>query len=182
MPKFSKEVKAETAKRLKQVLKHADVTQKELAGKIGRSAQTVNAMVKGTAPLTEKTAIAINALYPDYSVEWLMGKADYPNQREQNLAVYQRAQEEADLLSVAFDALCKLNGYTYTATSPAQPKADGLFEATEFVAAIREGFTVSDGKRSGHLSFDELHDLKNEICDFAAFKLGRIVKTNNDAQ
>lgn len=176
MSGYSKELKAETAKRLKLVLRETGRTQKQLAEEIGRSAQTINGICQGTAPLTERTAEAINALHPDYSVEWLIGKAEYPNQRTQNLAVYQKAQEEADLLSVAFDALCKLNGYTYTATAPAQVKANGRVEVTELVTAIREGFTVSDGRRSGHLSFDELHDLKNEICDFAAFKLGRVVE------
>lgn len=176
MPKYSKELKAETAKRLKQVLKETGIQKQELAKVAGRSAQLVSDMLKGTAPLTEKTAEGIHAAFPDYSVSWLVGEAEYPNQRAQNLAVYQRAQKEADLLSVAFDALCKLNGYTYTATAPAHPNADGRIEVTELVTAIREGFTVSDGKRSGHLSFDELHELKNEICDFAAFKLGRVVE------
>ena len=177
MGKLSKKDKEKRSKRLILLIDRLGITKREFATEIGRSSVLISNMtsVRNPATITDKTIELINEHYPDYSVEWLKGDAEFPNQREQNLAVIERTQIEADLLAIAFDALCKLNGYTYTATAPATANSDGRYEVTEVVKAVREGFIVSDGKKRGHLTFDELHGLKNEINDFAAFKLGRVV-------
>lgn len=73
MANSTPELKAISANHLKQLLKETGVGKKELADKIGRSAQTISALVGGKSVMSERTAGLINGIYPDYSVEWLTG-------------------------------------------------------------------------------------------------------------
>lgn len=176
MPKYSKEVKALSAAHLKLLLKQTGIQKQELAAIAGRSAQTVSAMVKGTAPVTERTAQAINAHFPDYSIGWLMGTEEYPNGRSEFVARVNQMNHEGDLMREGFYAFAALMGYSVVLTSPASATPDGKVDVIEVVEQIKGGYTITRGKQSAHISFDDMHDLQNEIADFVDFKLGRLFK------
>lgn len=176
MPKYSKEVKALSAAHLKLLLKQTGIQKQELAAISGRSAQTVSAMVKGTAPVTERTAQAINARYPEYSVPWLMGVSEYPNGRSEFVARINQMNHEGELMREGFYAFSTLMGYSVVLTSPAPVTPDGKVGVVEMVEQIKGGYTITRGNQTAHISFDDMHDLQNEIADFVDFKLGRLFK------
>lgn len=176
MPKYSKEVKAISAAHLKLLLKQTGIQKQELAKVAGRSAQTVSAMVKGTAPVTEGTARAINARYPDYSVRWLMGLDEHPNGRAEFVARVNQMNREGKLMDEGFYALATLMGYSVVAAITPTETKDGHVDVEEVVNSIKAGYIVTRDKDSTRISFDEMHDLQNEIADFVDFKLGRLFK------
>lgn len=176
MPKYSKEVKALSAAHLKQLLKATGIQKQELAAISGRSAQTVSAMVKGTAPVTERTAQAINATFPEYSIPWLMGLSEYPNGRSEFVARVNQMNREGELMGEGFYALATLMGYSVVAAAPPTETEDGHVYVEQVVNSIKAGYIVTRGKDSAHISFDDMHDLQNEIADFVDFKLGRLFK------
>ena len=179
MAKYSAELKAKTASHLKQLLAETGIKKGEFARSIGRSAQTVSAMVKGSGPVTERTARAINDLYPDYSVEWLMGLAEYPNALAESVATIDQSKRDTALLNEGFRALAALMGYTVTKAAGA-PIKNGRMRAEDIVSEVREGYLVCRDGKQARLSLEDMNLMQNEIADFVDFKLNRLLRGRGD--
>lgn len=175
MSRIPDEIKAKSADHLKKLIAENRLKKGEFAQSIGRSAQTVSAMVKGSGPVTERTARAINALYPDYSVEWLMGLAEYPNALAESIAAIDQSKRDATLLREGFRTLATLMGYTITKSAEATIN-DGRVRAEEKVREVNEGYLVSRNGKQARISLVDMHLLQNEIADFVDFKLDRLLQ------
>ena len=70
------------ASRLKELLKDQELTQKELAEKLYTSQQTISKAVTGKQ-YTRATAEAIQKLYPQYQLGWLLGTSDFKTESEE---------------------------------------------------------------------------------------------------
>lgn len=176
MAKYTDELKAVSAAHLKSLLEQTGISQKELADYAGRSETYVSYMVNGTSPVTERTARAIHEHFPDYSVRWLMGLDEHPNGRAEFVARINQMNREGELMGEGFYALATLMGYSVVAAMPPTETKDGRVFVEEVVNSIKAGYIVKRGKETTRLSFDEMHDLQNEIADFVDFKLGRLFK------
>lgn len=171
------ELKVISAKHLKQLLAETGVGKKELADRIGRSAQAISALVGGKSMMSEKTAQLINGIYPDYSVEWLTGHAEYPNAHAEAVAAINQTKRESALLEEGFRCLGELMGYTVTKdyASLFEGNGHGITPEVAF-SAINKGWLVCRNGKRARLSIDEMSRLQNEIADFVDFKLERLLK------
>lgn len=177
MQNQTSELKVISSLHLKRLLVETGVGKKELADKIGRSAQAISALVNGKSLMSERTAKLINGIYPDYSVEWLTGRAEYPNAHAEAIAAINQAEHESALLEEGFRCLAELMGYAVTKDYSTLLENNGQSIPVEAaLSAIGRGWLVCrDGKRA-QLSIDEMSQLQNEIADFVDFKLGRLLK------
>lgn len=179
MPKYSKEIKALSAARLKLLLKETGIQKQELAEIAGRSAQTVSAMVKGTAPVTERTARAINAHFPDYSIEYLMGESPYRNDREREAEERAEKRHHGDMLDLGIGALADACGYTFTARAVLVPQGEPLesglqrFVPDTEVIVSREGSTTT-------ISREDMRRIQQEVRDFLDFKIQQAFRANSE--
>lgn len=177
MPNSKHEIKVISANHLKQLLKETGVGKKELADKIGRSAQAISALVGGKSVMSERTAGLINGIYPDYSVEWLTGRAEYPNAHAEAVAAINQAKHEGALLEAGFRYLAELMGYTVTRDCDVMLTSGREVIADEkLFNAIKKGWLVCRNGKRVRLSLEEMNNLQNEIADFVDFKLGRLLK------
>lgn len=177
MANSTPELKAISANHLKQLLNETGTKKKELANQIGRSAQAISALVSGKSMMTKRTAELINEKYPDYSVEWLTGHAEYPNAHAEAVAVINQAKHESALLEEGFRCLGELMGYTVTKDYASLFESSGHSITVEAAfSAIKKGWLVCRNGKRARLSIDEMNRLQNEIADFVDFKLGRLLK------
>lgn len=75
---------------------------------IGLEENSLNKIISGNSNLTETNAERIHQLFPEYSIDWLLGKSKYMNGLEK-LAF---ESVESSLLGDAFDTFASLNGFT----------------------------------------------------------------------
>lgn len=177
MQNQTSELKVISALHLKRLLVETGVGKKELANKIGRSAQAISALVNGKSLMSERTAKLINGIYPDYSVEWLTGRAEYPNAHAEAVAVINQTKHESALLEEGFRCLGELMGYTVTKDYASLFESSGHSVTDEAAfSAINKGWLVCRNGKRARLSIDEMSRLQNEIADFVDFKLGRLLK------
>ena len=98
------------AVRLKELLKDQELTQKELAEKLYTSQQTISKAVTGKQ-YTRATAEAIQKLYPQYQLGWLLGTTDCKTESEER-SFWKSADESCR--RERYDALLSLiNGTNY---------------------------------------------------------------------
>lgn len=177
MANSTHEIKVSSANHLKQFLTETGVRKKELASKIGRSAQAISALVSGKSMMSERTAKLINEIYPDYSVEWLTGHAEYPNAHVEAVAAISQAERDSALLEEGFRCLAELMGYAVTKDYGSLFENSGHSVAVEDAfSAIKRGWLVCRDGKKVQLSIDDMSRLQNEIADFVDFKLGRLLK------
>ena len=71
------------ADRVKIILERENVTQAKLAELIFQTQQNISRIMQKKQPLTEETAKAIVAAFPEYRIEWLMGYDDIMTHADQ---------------------------------------------------------------------------------------------------
>ena len=157
--------------RVKTIYKELGLTQGKFADRLNMQQSAISEMVNNVRTVTETTARAIVQVFPQYRFEWLMGYDDYKTLMDLNLAIYQQAQHEGNLLDIGFFYFAKLNGYTVE--HPDYSKALYVGEALNLV---NHGYRITKGDQSRQLSINELRDLENDICDYIGYRLDRYME------
>lgn len=182
------EINVKRCERLKQIISETGISQKELRKKTGVSQQAISAMVRGNANVTETTAKLVTGLFPQYSVDWLMGNSDYKNESHFVSELLRDAAKSNRLLSAGLSAFASLSGYEITppkltATITTEEglsmpltaeNCDDLSKATLTMIA---GYVISnkDGQ-SAELSPEEMERFESECCDFVSLKLQHLLQ------
>ncbi len=157
--------------RIKTIYQELNLSQGELAERVNMKQSAISEMVNGKRTVTETTARAIVEEFPQYRFEWLMGYDDYKTLKDLNLAIYQQAQHEGNLLDIGFFYFAKLNGYAVE--HPDFSKAHYVDEALDL---INHGYRITKGDQSRQLSINELRDLEIDICDYIGYRLDRYME------
>ena len=74
------EVNNKQAKNLGFLLSRENLSQKSFSKKIGTNEITVSRWIHDKNAISTDYARKINAAYPDYSIEFILGNSDYPNE------------------------------------------------------------------------------------------------------
>ena len=161
-------------KRLKQLLNETRTTQKQLSAKIFLSQQTISQIVTGAASLTPSNAQRIVELFPDYSIEWLLGLSDYKNQREKNIENLKKILHDGDLLETGFCTLASLKGFEISNPYERMPK---ILPVEEMMKQFKEGYSISNIQGDTcFISVEEMNHLQNDVCDYIEYRLNRWMK------
>ena len=94
MGRPSKKINPICGQRLKTILKEQNVTQQQLSEKIHLSQVTISNIICGKASLTDETADAIKALFPQYRLQWLLGYDKYKTDDEINRSLLHISERE----------------------------------------------------------------------------------------
>ena len=124
--------------RLKRLLADQNTSQKELAEKLGVSPTSVNHWVNGKVHMNDYNARLIHDAYPEYSVEFLRGYSEYPNETEAMRDRRKRHDERFFTELDCVETLLKLGGVTVEYFSQL---SDDESEVT--IVADGETFTTS---------------------------------------
>lgn len=76
MAKLKAEINTKSSERVKLLCKRNQITQNELAEKIGVTPKTISAIVTGKTAMSAFIAHQIKQEYPIFRVEWLLGEDD----------------------------------------------------------------------------------------------------------
>ena len=167
-----------SGQRLKQLLDEYDMTQTQLSEieNVGLSRTTINQVIKGHKTLSEASANEIVQAFPNENPkllkEWLMGRTDYRNTKEQLFSTMDEVHREGSLLSAGLSAFANLCGFSITDASPLDKDNPSL---ENFIRNIGDGHTISRNGDSVTLTPLQMNKLQNEICDYIEFTLDRIV-------
>ena len=101
MPRKPVEVNRECGQRLKLLLKERNITQKDLAVRLGYEPQHISNIVRGNRRLTGDIADRITSeIFPDVRPDWLLCRDNFKTQAEKELAAkaeWEVGQETARL-------------------------------------------------------------------------------------
>lgn len=100
------------SERLKRLLAEQNISQKDLAEKLGVSPTSVNHWVNGKVHMNDYNASLIHDVYPEYSVEYLRGYSEYPNETEAMRDRLRRHDERFFTELGCIENLLKLSGVT----------------------------------------------------------------------
>ncbi len=108
MSRQKTEIVPERVKRLKEIIKSSNLTNKQFAALIGISPQSLSKIINFKVTLTEDTARKICAAFPSYRVSWLLCFDDDKTQRERSLTLVNSDRYTLDL---CVSVLARLAGY-----------------------------------------------------------------------
>lgn len=140
--------------RLKRLLTDQNIYQKDLAEMLGVSPTSVNHWVNGKVHMSDYNASLIHDAYPEYSVEYLRGYSEYPNETEAMRDRQKRHGERFFTELECIESLLKLGGVSVEYFSQASDDeseytiiADGVPFTTdvrfnEFARLSRDGQSV----------------------------------------
>lgn len=161
-------------KRLKQLLNETRTTQKQLSAKIFLSQQTISQIVTGAASLTPSNAQRIVELFPDYSLEWLLGLSDYKNQKEKNIETFNKIQRDGSSLEAGFYILASLKGFEISNPVERMPE---IVHVEEMMKQVKEGYSIRNIQgETCFISVEEMNHLQNDVCDYIEYRLNRWMK------
>lgn len=183
MARVKKERTPKSAERLKLIRTNAGLSQAEFSEAIIEGAglldaspkevadvsqQAISRYEKNTRPLEEKAAARVIAAFPDYRLDWLLGKDDFMTYLKKNNDVIRNARREGALLDGGFRLLAEVAGFSIE---------DSIMgdEIEDVVAHIEEGMLVSRGDLSARLNIDQLNRIENQVLDFAEFLLVKAI-------
>ena len=166
MARTAQEINPKSADNLKRLCNDMGINQTKLAELTGLTTNTISKIVTGKSPLTHNVATIIVEAFPMYRTEWLEGLDDDPTVTGSTfIRSAVRANKRREALHNAFIPFAMLCGYSVAAV-----KSD--IHATNCVIkdAIT-GYKLAKGRRTIHLTDDELVAFENEISDFVDLKL-----------
>lgn len=173
------ELKRETGRRLKSLYNETGIKQRELAEMLGRKESALSPLANGKATMTERWANQIHSVLPDYSVDYLMGRSPYRNDREQEIAERAMKEHHGEMLDLGIGALADACGYTFTATAMLVPQGEP-FESGYRKFAPDTGVIVSRGGNAATIPREEMRRIQQEVRDFFDFKIQQAMKANNE--
>lgn len=146
------------------LVKEQSITKKTLANQIYITPPTLSKIVNGKAVLTEENARRIHSLFPEYSVEWLLGLVDY---RNENL----RPLYEAAMQSVVWNDPEKRLERHYRAVNDLAELA-----GYPMVSMGGERFMLIGQGEYADITFDDYERLCDDILDYVEFKAGQLLR------
>lgn len=134
--------------RMQTIRKHHKLTQEEFADTVGISKSLVTSVETGKKPLTKERAKQIASVFPEYSIDWIMGLSDYENEfDERNAEGAEKIRRHNAKINAIHEMLVKL-GYRFE-----NPK-----NSSEYITIFdREGFEMVTCSRH------QLHTLQYSI-------------------
>ncbi len=160
--------------RIKTLCRDVGITQEELAEKLDISVQQVSRLSTGRSRLTYQRAKDIQSLYPQYSIEWLMGDSENKNIEEELDSVISNLSEENRLLLTGLQAFAKLSGYTIDPIT--EHSADPLIQ---LIHSLTSGYRISMGDNYIELSIIEMNIFQNEIYEEVKLRIEQLFRREN---
>ena len=166
---------SESGQRLNRLLTDYKMKQTHLAEITVVSRTTINQIINGRINLSDEIADEIVKAFPDEDPtllhDWLMGRINYRNIRQQLQDAMDEVHTEGNLLSIGLMAFAELSGFTI------EPKTqlDGSNSLDNFLHALNDGSILARNGQAVDLTPLQLNKLQNEICDYIEFTLDRIV-------
>ena len=169
----------------------------EFADRTGLSEVSVSRWRNGSRSIQTRSAIEIEKAFPQFSAAWIRGKSPYRNEIEASAYDVAGRAGRAYLsnhenVAVAIN-LAARNGYSVKLPNESVNQNDSgraLYDAISANLTMNGGVSIVD--RSGNiknppvlvehggavaeLTLDEFEDFADELADFAAVRLSRMVK------
>ena len=168
MTRAKKERTPKSAERLKLMRTNAGLSQAAFEEQPGIPQQAISRYERNGSPLKLEDAKKAIAAFPDYRLDWLLGKDDFMTYLEKNNDVIRNARREGALLDGGFRLLAEVAGFSIE---------DSIMgtEIEDVVAHVKEGMLVSRGDLSARLNIDHLNRIENQGLDFAEFLLVKAI-------
>ena len=174
MPRKPVEVNQECGQRLKLLLKERNITQKDLAARLGYEPQHISNIVRGNRRLNGDIADRITReIFPDVRPEWLLCRDDFKTQAEKELAAkaeWEAGQETARLYDKAFRLF--IDGI--------EDKSGVGLHSQGVDSLIGEYIVVTDktGKAVGAVPAEAFDQLRDELEHYASYLVNLLVKND----
>ena len=174
MPRKPVEVNQECGQRLKLLLKERNITQKDLAARLGYEPQHISNIVRGNRRLNGDIADRITReIFPDVRPEWLLCRDDFKTQAEKELAAkaeWETGQETARLYDKAFRLF--IDGI--------EDKSGFGLHSQGVDSLIGEYIVVTDktGKAVGAVPAEAFDQLRDELEHYASYLVNLLVKND----
>lgn len=172
MPRKPVEVNQECGPRLKLLLKERDITQKDLAARLGYEPQHISNIVRGNRRLTGDIADRITReIFPDVRPEWLLCRDDFKTQAEKELAA--KAEWEAE------QETCRLYDKVFRLFIDGIEDKSGVGLHSQGVdSLIGEYIVVTDktGKAVGVVPAEAFDKMREELEHYASYLVNLLVK------
>lgn len=168
MTRAKKERTPKSAERLKLMRTNAGLSQAGFEEKTGIPQQAISRYERNERPLERIDAEKAIAAFPDYRLDWLLGKDDSMTHLEKSRSAILDARREGALLDGGFRLLAELAGFSIE---------DPIMgdEIEEVVANLHEGMLVSRNGQSTRLTIEQLNRIENQVLDFAEFLLVKAI-------
>lgn len=154
--------------RVKTLLNHAGITQKDLADRIFMTQQNISRIVQKKQPLTEETARLIIQSFPEYRIEWLLGYDDIMLKKDLIPTKYNKLRTEKDTLEKSILSLIRLSDF--------QIDLKSIENAEDLHNFLKKYCTITRDGKSITFSVEDLNAFENEICDYIEFRLLHMMK------
>lgn len=174
MPRKPVEVNQECGQRLKLLLKERNITQKDLAVRLGYEPQHISNIVRGNRRLTGDIADRITSeIFPDVRSDWLLCRDNFKTQAEKELAAkteWEAGQETARLYDKAFRLF--IDGI--------EDKSGVGLHSQGVDSLIGEYIVVTDktGKAVGAVPAEAFDKMREELEHYASYLVNLLVKNN----
>lgn len=174
MPRKPVEVNQECGQRLKLLLKERNITQKDLAARLGYEPQHISNIVRGNRRLNGDIADRITReIFPGVRPEWLLCRDDFKTQAEKELAAkaeWETGQETARLYDKAFRLF--IDGI--------EDKSGFGLHSQGVDSLIGEYIVVTDktGKAVGAVPAEAFDQLRDELEHYASYLVNLLVKND----
>ena len=174
MPRKPVEVNQECGQRLKLLLKERNITQKDLAVRLGDEPQHISNIVRGNRRLTGDIADRITSeIFPDVRPDWLLCRDNFKTQAEKELAAkteWEAGQETARLYDKAFHLF--IDGI--------EDKSGVGLHSQGVDSLIGEYIVVTDktGKAVGAVPAEAFDKMREELEHYASYLVNLLVKND----
>ena len=158
------EINPERGKRLKELLGDYDMTQQDLASRLGYAKEHLTLMVNRKRNITEEAAEAIIQMFPGTRKEWLLGFDDYKTENDYIGAILGGRRTCRDLII----QLMEMHGYEIvTDTFDWEPVETDKETGKE---SKRVHYGIRSKKGCVYIGPNEIERIIDEINNFVDFK------------
>ena len=155
------DLKKAQATNLKNLLSDEGLTETQFSDLIGMTIQSVSRWLNGKTTMTVNSAKAINARFPRYSVEYLLGATEWNNDQ---IAYLNNAARTQKIESV--HALIEMSGF----------EVDVLLGSEAGRIDEDMCYSISNGKSSARLSEDGFKAFADEVSAYVAMRLNLMIE------
>lgn len=168
------EINQECGLRLRLLLRERNITQKDLAARLGCEPQHISNIVLGKRRLTEDSVYRITSeVFPDVRPEWLLCRDDFKTEEEKALAA-RAAWEEGITTGRLYDQAFRLF------IDGIEDKSGYGLHSQGGDILIGEYIVVTDktGKAVGAVPAEDFNKMREELEHYASYLVSLLVKNN----